>query len=88
MFNFYNIHKKIIFKEKIFVILSLLTIFFCFYKKITKINFFFQFLLQIIYFLKINSLKKKFNILIILFYFFILSILFLGIKWITVNSFK
>ncbi|WMC19253.1 MAG: hypothetical protein NVS84_01065 [Candidatus Carsonella ruddii] len=88
----YNLYKKIISlkEKKVFLILCLLTIHFYVYniKTIIIYNLIFQLILQIIFFLKINSLKKKIYILILLFFFFTILILFLGIKWITLNSCK
>ncbi|WMC20044.1 MAG: hypothetical protein NVS90_01070 [Candidatus Carsonella ruddii] len=88
----YNLYKKIKFlkEEKFFLILCLLTIHFYIYniKVIIIFNLIFQLILQIIFFLKIKSFKKKTYILLLLFFFFTILILFLGIKWITVNSCK
>ncbi|WMC20446.1 MAG: hypothetical protein PNH44_01075 [Candidatus Carsonella ruddii] len=88
----HNIYKKIVFlkETKVFLILCLLTIHFYIYNvKITLlINLIFQLILQIIFFLKINSFKKKIFLLILLFFFFTILILFLGIKWIIINSYK
>ncbi|XZR52579.1 MAG: hypothetical protein ACM3Q7_01065 [Candidatus Carsonella ruddii] len=92
MFNVYNLYKKIVFlkETKIFLVLCLLTIHFYIYniKIIVLINLILQIILQTIFFLKINSFKKKIFILILLFFFFTISILFLGIKWIIINSYK
>ncbi|WMC19851.1 MAG: hypothetical protein NVS86_01070 [Candidatus Carsonella ruddii] len=88
----YNIYKKIVFlkETRVFLLLCLLTIHFYIYniKVILLINFIFQIILQTIFFLKINSFKKKIFLLILLFFFFTISILFLGIKWIIINSDK
>ncbi|WP_436068947.1 hypothetical protein [Candidatus Carsonella ruddii] len=81
------IHLK---ENKVFLALCLLTIHFYIYniKKLILFNFSFQLILQIIFFLKINNFKNKLYILIFLFFFFTVSILSLGIKWITINYYK
>ncbi|XZR52988.1 MAG: hypothetical protein ACM3Q5_01065 [Candidatus Carsonella ruddii] len=88
----YNLYKKIIFLKEtnIFLILCLLSIHFYVFniENVIILNLIFQLILQTIYFLKVKSFKKKFLILLLLFFIFMVLILFLGIKWITINSCK